>query len=66
MLTNQQFNGGPRVCIGQQFALTEASYVTVRLLQRFSMIENCDFDRVYHNLTLINCSGNGVKVKLRE
>nr|AAA34353.2 cytochrome P-450-alk2 [Candida tropicalis] len=30
------FNGGPRICLGQQFALTEASYVTVRLLQEFS------------------------------
>ncbi|CAN3355548.1 cytochrome P450 52A2 [Diutina catenulata] len=33
------FNGGPRICLGQQFALTEASYVTVRLLQMFSKIE---------------------------
>ncbi|KAI4209997.1 MAG: hypothetical protein LQ351_007104 [Letrouitia transgressa] len=34
------FNGGPRICIGQQFALTEASYTTVRLLQEFAGIEN--------------------------
>lgn len=33
------FNGGPRICIGQQFALTEASYAIVRLLQSFSEIE---------------------------
>ncbi|KAF2095752.1 cytochrome P450 [Rhizodiscina lignyota] len=33
------FNGGPRICLGQQFALTEAGYVTVRLLQRFDMID---------------------------
>ncbi|KAI9820833.1 MAG: hypothetical protein M1826_000858 [Phylliscum demangeonii] len=59
------FNGGPRICIGQQFALTEASYVTVRLLQRFDRIENLDPDPVVrHNLTLTNCSGNGVKVRL--
>ncbi|KAG7191434.1 uncharacterized protein KQ657_003481 [Scheffersomyces spartinae] len=25
------FNGGPRICLGQQFALTEASYVIARL-----------------------------------
>lgn len=29
------FNGGPRICLGQQYALTEASYVTVRFLQMF-------------------------------
>ncbi|PVH17170.1 uncharacterized protein CXQ87_000051 [Candidozyma duobushaemuli] len=29
------FNGGPRICLGQQFALTEASYVVVRLIQLF-------------------------------
>lgn len=29
------FNGGPRICLGQQFALTEAAYVVVRLLQMF-------------------------------
>lgn len=58
------FNGGPRICIGQQFALTEASYVTVRLLQRFDKMENMETDPVIrHNLTLTNCSGNGVKVR---
>ncbi|KAF8991946.1 cytochrome P450 monooxygenase CYP63 [Cyathus striatus] len=29
------FSGGPRVCIGQEFALNEASYFLTRLLQRF-------------------------------
>lgn len=36
------FGSGPRVCLGQQFALTEASYVTIRLLQNFAAINNCD------------------------
>lgn len=36
------FNGGPRICLGQQFALTEAGYVLTRLLQRFDRLENCD------------------------
>ncbi|KAF2877774.1 cytochrome P450 [Massariosphaeria phaeospora] len=34
------FNGGPRICIGQQFALTEIAYTLVRLLQRFEGVEN--------------------------
>lgn len=29
------FNGGPRVCLGQDFALVEASYTVVRILQAF-------------------------------
>ncbi|KAI9779011.1 MAG: hypothetical protein M1816_003788 [Peltula sp. TS41687] len=61
------FNGGPRICLGQQFALTEASYVTVRLLQRFDGFENMETDPVVrHNMTLINSSANGVKVRLHE
>jgi cytochrome P450 len=34
------FNGGPRICIGQQFALTEMGYTLVRLFQRFEGVEN--------------------------
>ncbi|SEI34152.1 YALIA101S04e11782g1_1 [Yarrowia lipolytica] len=33
------FNGGPRICLGQQYALTEAAYVIVRLVQEFTEIE---------------------------
>ncbi|WYZ33976.1 hypothetical protein EsH8_I_000252 [Colletotrichum jinshuiense] len=33
------FSGGPRICLGQQFALTEAGYLLVRLLQRFKSME---------------------------
>ncbi|KAF1937855.1 cytochrome P450 [Clathrospora elynae] len=34
------FNGGPRICIGQQFALTEMGYTLVRLFQRYETVEN--------------------------
>jgi cytochrome P450 len=34
------FNGGPRICIGQQFALTEMAYVLTRLFQRFERVES--------------------------
>jgi len=33
------FGGGPRVCLGQQFALNEVSFVLVRFLQRYDRIE---------------------------
>jgi cytochrome P450 len=34
------FNGGPRLCIGQQFALTNMGYTIVRMLQRFDRLES--------------------------
>lgn len=58
------FNGGPRICLGQQYALTEASYVTVRLVQEFTKLESRDAGPWEEGLTLTCCSGNGVKVGL--
>lgn len=34
------FGTGPRICLGQQFALTEASYFTIRILQTFSNVSS--------------------------
>ncbi|KAF1999611.1 cytochrome P450 alkane hydroxylase-like protein [Amniculicola lignicola CBS 123094] len=59
------FNGGPRICLGQQYALTEAGYVTVRLVQEFKEVVLKDETGVWvEGLTLTCCSGNGVKVAL--
>lgn len=58
------FNGGARICLGQQFALTEASYTTVRLCQTFSNIESCDPEPWIEMLTLTAVSRNGAKVAL--
>ncbi|KAF2724376.1 putative P450 monooxygenase [Polychaeton citri CBS 116435] len=33
------FNGGPRICIGQQFALAEMAYTVVRIFQTFQRLE---------------------------
>ncbi|KAI0774073.1 cytochrome P450 monooxygenase pc-3 [Fomes fomentarius] len=33
------FNGGPRICLGQQFAYNEMSFFMIRLLQNFSSME---------------------------
>ncbi|KAF2470455.1 cytochrome P450 [Lindgomyces ingoldianus] len=70
------FNGGPRICIGQQFALTEAGYVTVRLLQRFDSlvgesnswegVEKGGVGWVRQWVTLTSCPADGVKVRMRE
>ncbi|KAK7508997.1 cytochrome P450 52A12 [Phyllosticta citriasiana] len=61
------FNGGPRICLGQQFSLTESSYVVVRLLQRFDALEGVGVDSrpVRHGLTLTDAPADGVRVRLR-
>ncbi|KAF9894409.1 hypothetical protein FE257_007912 [Aspergillus nanangensis] len=38
------FSGGPRTCLGQQFALAEAGYIIARMLQRFDEIKLVDPD----------------------
>ena len=38
------FNGGPRVCIGQQFALTEIGYTVIRMLQKYDRIDRYGSD----------------------
>ncbi|KIM92650.1 hypothetical protein OIDMADRAFT_46607 [Oidiodendron maius Zn] len=59
------FNGGPRVCLGQQFAITATSYTIVRLLQKFDVMENLDQNPIaQHNLTLTNSPAAGVKIRL--
>jgi cytochrome P450 len=61
------FNGGARICLGQQFALTEASYVLVRLMQEFSAIENRDPEPAWREqISLVTKSRNGAKVALRR
>lgn len=61
------FNGGPRICLGQQFALTEMGYILTRLVQEYSDIgldeEYHDRPlRVRHSITMSH--GDGVRVRL--
>ncbi|TAQ88476.1 hypothetical protein B7494_g3183 [Chlorociboria aeruginascens] len=55
---NLPFNGGPRICIGQQFALTEASYTIIRLLQSFEAIESRD-DSEYREAFVVTLAIRG-------
>ncbi|EFR05170.1 hypothetical protein MGYG_08184 [Nannizzia gypsea CBS 118893] len=58
------FNGGPRICLGQQFALTEASYATIRIMQTFNNIESRD-SHPWTELLTVTCSSKyGAKVAL--
>ncbi|KAB8262084.1 cytochrome P450 [Aspergillus pseudonomiae] len=61
------FNGGPRICLGQQYALTVASYTLVRFMQHFDVLENPNPDSTDNpvlraNLTLSH--DQGVMVRL--
>ncbi|KAG4441899.1 hypothetical protein IFR05_002640 [Cadophora sp. M221] len=58
------FNGGPRICVGQQFALTEAGYTIVRLVQEFKRVESRDPREWLEGLNLTLNSGNGVHVAM--
>ena len=58
------FHAGPRTCIGQQFALTEAGYTIVRLLQEFESIESRDPEPILKRVGLTLSSANGAKVAL--
>ncbi|EME40172.1 hypothetical protein DOTSEDRAFT_74860 [Dothistroma septosporum NZE10] len=63
------FNGGPRICIGQQFALTEASYVMVRLLQKYDKLEAAPGELegpITSRLTLTSCPARNVTLRLHE
>ncbi|KAI1970844.1 hypothetical protein LOZ51_006302 [Ophidiomyces ophidiicola] len=58
------FNGGPRICLGQQLALIEASYTTIRLMQTFRTIESRDSHPWTEQLTVTCASEYGARVAL--
>ncbi|KAJ5375688.1 Cytochrome P450 [Penicillium concentricum] len=59
------FNGGPRTCIGQQFALTEAGYTIVRIMQEFESIETRDPKPWTESFGLTLWNANGTKVAFK-
>ncbi|KAL8711970.1 MAG: hypothetical protein Q9220_003666 [cf. Caloplaca sp. 1 TL-2023] len=66
------FNGGPRVCLGQEFALLEAGFVVVRILQKFRSFElgledkDIPVGTERQDVTLVLASTNGCQVKAFE
>jgi cytochrome P450 len=61
------FNGGPRICVGQNFAMTEMAFCLVRLLQKYERIEyRGDWSKQFHKAEVVGCPGQGVPVALYE
>jgi len=60
------FNGGPRICLGQQFALTEAGYVVTRLMQKFDRMMNEDQRDITRHILSVTTSTDGCWVSLHE
>ncbi|KAJ5715398.1 uncharacterized protein N7483_012579 [Penicillium malachiteum] len=65
------FNGGPRICLGQQYALTEASYTIIRLMQHFDTLDNADHNGreepvKLSNLTMMHDEGVAVRLYSSE
>ncbi|MCJ1404735.1 hypothetical protein MMC11_007961 [Xylographa trunciseda] len=61
------FGRGPRVCIGQDFALAEIGYTVVRICQTFDKIEHTDeWDNQSTDLRLVMIPGKGVNVQLHR
>lgn len=59
------FNGGPRICLGQQFALTEAAYTITRLVQLFPKITSfCEEYPPKKSSHLTMCHHDGVFIGL--
>lgn len=60
------FNGGPRICIGQQFALTEMGYCIVRLFQSFEEVKYMDTKTPHMRCEITISAVGGVKVAFKE
>lgn len=59
------FGGGPRMCPGQQLALTEIAYTVVRMLREFQALENRDpVWEFVEEWKLSTESANGTKVAM--
>lgn len=59
------FNGGPRICIGQNFAMTEMAYVLIRFFQTFETLQDYG-NKPILKAEIVLTPGTGVKVGFRK
>ncbi|KAF7587481.1 hypothetical protein BBP40_007178 [Aspergillus hancockii] len=60
------FSGGPRICLGQQFALTEAGYIITRIVQKFDQAKLADPSAVPNHRLGITDAPNDYMVYFHE
>ncbi|GJC82563.1 cytochrome P450 52A4 [Colletotrichum liriopes] len=61
------FNGGPRICVGQNFANTEMAFTMVRLLQKFERLEyRGDWNAQVLKAEIVGAPGHGVPIAFFE
>ncbi|KAL8364988.1 hypothetical protein RB595_004007 [Gaeumannomyces hyphopodioides] len=61
------FNGGPRICVGQNFAMTEMAYCLVLLLQKYDRVEyRGDWHAQFYKAEIVGAPGQGVPVAFFE
>ncbi|OWF56653.1 Cytochrome P450 4F4 [Mizuhopecten yessoensis] len=59
------FSAGPRNCIGQHFALDEQKVALAKLVQRFKVLPDPDYEPEL-DLDLVLRSQNGIRIKLEK
>ena len=61
------FNGGPRICVGQNFALAEVGYTLIRVCQKYERIEYVgEWEQQFHRAEIVGSPGQGVRVRMYE
>lgn len=60
------FNGGPRICLGQNLALTEMGYTITRMIQEFGEIQSEDPLPFQPSTHFIMSNINGAKISLKR
>jgi hypothetical protein len=57
---------GPRICVGQNFALTEMAYVVVRMAQRFERMEYRGVGEQSHKVEIVGTPAVSIQMAFWE
>lgn len=60
------FNRGPRICLGQKFALTEIGYAVVRMVQEFEGLDGRGLGEWREKMGMTMACEGGVRVGMRR